>query len=142
MKDCKCLICNKIFKEKLSRIKTGRGKFCSIKCRGIGQRGIRHSKNTEFKKGLRNNPSGEFKRKKEKLGYSGLHSWLRRKLGRANKCVWCNTKNAKKYEWANVSLEYKETPEDWLSLCSKCHDKFDRDREWGIATLLFPEIKK
>ena len=40
----KCLICNKEFKTKLSRIKKGYGKYCSQQCYSIGSRGKRNIK--------------------------------------------------------------------------------------------------
>lgn len=46
-----CLICNKSFWIRTSRIKTGRGKYCSRKCKGLASRRKHFSIITEFKKG-------------------------------------------------------------------------------------------
>lgn len=72
------------------------------------------------------------------LGYTGLHNWIYRILGKAN---YCSNKdcyyprkntsgylmiNPKRYEWANISREYKQELTDWKQLCSSCHKKYDR----------------
>jgi|SRR3990167_6014529 len=99
-----------------------------------GTKGIHQSPQTEFRKGIRNNIGGEFKRKGENLSYYGLHSWVKRRLGKPLICSNCETLNSKRYEWANISLEYKEDVNDWMRLCAKCHDSYDRQKGWGIAT--------
>lgn len=66
--------------------------------------------------------------KGDKVGYTGLHQWVRRNLGKPLKCEHCGTTEAKKFEWANKSGEYKRTLEDWLRLCTKCHRRYDLDK--------------
>lgn len=63
--------------------------------------------------------------KGKNVGYVGLHNWVRLKLGKINKCDICGSINEKKYEWANVSGEYKRNLKDWIRLCVRCHKKFD-----------------
>ena len=49
--------------------------------------------------------------KGSKVGYNALHSWITRKLGKANKCS--NGHIAMGYEWANISGEYRRELNDW-----------------------------
>lgn len=74
--------------------------------------------------------------KGDNVGYYGLHSWVVRKLGKARKCAECG-KESGKIEWANKSHEYKRDITDWISLCKKCHGKFDSGKNWGSATRRF-----
>ena len=89
------------------------------------KKGQRNSINTEFKK-------GQFEDEKHLLwkgdeaGYSAIHKWLIRKLGQPRKCDGCGTTEAKRFEWANISGEYKRDFDDWKRLCKKCHAKFDK----------------
>ena len=57
------------------------------------------------------------------VGYIALHAWITRKLGRPNQCEVCGTTKAKRFEWANISLEYKRALEDWKRMCVSCHRK-------------------
>lgn len=42
------------------------------------------------------------------VGYSALHSWVRRELGTPNKCECCGTTGeGHSMHWANISGEYK-----------------------------------
>ena len=68
--------------------------------------------------------------KGDKVGYFALHDWIRRRLGKPRKCEECGTENAKKFEWANISREYKRNLSDWQRLCGKCHMKYDGYKRW------------
>jgi len=57
--------------------------------------------------------------KGDNVGYSALHKWVYKNLGKAKMCVDCNTE--KNVEWANISGEYKRDICDWEQLCRKCH---------------------
>jgi len=59
------------------------------------------------------------------VGYSALHRWVERKLGKPLQCEDCGTTAVKRYEWANISGEYKRDIKDFKRLCYKCHRKFD-----------------
>lgn len=64
--------------------------------------------------------------KGDDVKYQGLHIWVRKKLGKADKCEECmGLKGSIRYEWANKSGEYKRDLSDWISLCRKCHHEFD-----------------
>lgn len=57
--------------------------------------------------------------------YKVLHKWVARKLGRPRLCQHCGSTDAKKFEWANISKEYKREVTDWIRLCTPCHQVFD-----------------
>ena len=75
---------------------------------------------SEIKKGDKN-PSW----KGEKVGYPGVHDWIKEHYGRPNICENCKTTTAKRFEWANISGKYKRDISDFKRLCTKCHRKFD-----------------
>ena len=125
-----CLACQKKFKTWRNN------KFCSPKCywvmssrmenKGRFQKGKRYSRATEFKKG---HQSGEKHKdwKGDKVGYTALHDWVRKHLGRPKKCVNCETtsNNSHAIQWANKSQEYRRDLSDWLRLCASCHKRYD-----------------
>lgn len=131
----------------LSPLYHWKGKRCK-KCYSLWQIGRHVSSHTEFKKGIRNNIKGEFKKGhkpwntgierpemiREKhwnwmgnnVGYHGLHQWVIKELGKAFWCYVCmSCEEGKMYQWANISKEYKRELTDWIPLCSKCHAKYD-----------------
>lgn len=57
--------------------------------------------------------------KGDKVGYSGLHEWIRKRLIKPNSCQFCG-KN-KPLDLANISQKYKRELTDWIWLCKKCH---------------------
>ena len=63
--------------------------------------------------------------KGDNAGYTSKHDWIKRWYGRPNLCDHCGTEDAKKFEWANISGEYKRDRTDWYRLCTRCHRKFD-----------------
>ena len=63
--------------------------------------------------------------KGDEVSYSGLHYWIQRKLGQPSLCEECGTTTAKRFEWANISGEYKRILDDWVRLCKKCHNLYD-----------------
>lgn len=75
--------------------------------------------------------SGEnhFNWKGDNVGRRTLHKWVEKYKGKPGKCELCQDENAKKYEWANKSGEYKRELSDWLRLCGKCHFAYDKQHE-------------
>jgi len=67
----------------------------------------------------------------DKVGYQGVHSWLRREYGNASKCENCGTAESKRYEWANLSGGYKRDRRDWAELCVLCHRLIDNNYTWN-----------
>lgn len=91
--------------------------------------GIKRSK--EVKKRISDGHKGEKSVfwKGDDVGYNALHSWLIRELGPASYCSNDITHKAKRYEWANISREYKRDLNDYKPLCPSCHRKFDFTEE-------------
>jgi len=75
-------------------------------------KGLKMPKNTEEKNG---------QWRGDVASYSAKHHWVQHKFGKANSCELCKNKNAKRYEWANVSRTYKRERSDWVQLCKSCH---------------------
>ncbi len=71
--------------------------------------------------------SGEknFNWKGDKAGHHSFHTWVRTRLGTPKKCEHCGTTDAKFFDWANKSGEYKRDLNDWIRLCRKCHRQYD-----------------
>ena len=61
------------------------------------------------------------------VGYRGLHYWVSRKLGKANKCQFCDKEKTtpRSIHWANKSHTYLRELTDWISLCAFCHKQYD-----------------
>lgn len=66
--------------------------------------------------------------KGNKIGYFGLHMWIRRKLGAPHTCQFCKTTEGK-IEWANKSWKYKRDLDDWIPLCTPCHRGYDSNNK-------------
>jgi len=60
--------------------------------------------------------------------YQNLHSWVRAELGKPLGCSNDET-HIGKYNWANISKQYKHDLTDFKSLCISCHKKFDMTDE-------------
>lgn len=58
--------------------------------------------------------------------YSNIHVWIRASKTRPPYCEVCYTRDSARYEWANISGEYKKSLDDWKNLCVSCHLKIDR----------------
>ena len=83
---------------------------------------------SEAKKGSKN---GTWKG--DEVSYSGLHRWIRRNLGKANrcdnpKCVYPRLSALgkmmlapKRFHWANKSGKYLRDISDWWQLCQSCN---------------------
>lgn len=117
------------------------GNFCNYICHKKFQKGKRFSPKTEFKKGhiqkpewirrVVENNSGEKHHlwKGNRVGYVGLHNWVKRQYRSLKKkkiCEKCNSR--KNVQFANRSGKYRRNIADWLTLCVKCHNKFDKNR--------------
>jgi hypothetical protein len=63
--------------------------------------------------------------KGDSAGYSAMHKWIVKELGRPRKCEECSTETAKRFEWSNVDHKYRRATEDYKRLCASCHRKYD-----------------
>lgn len=68
-----------------------------------------------------------YKWKGDDVKYSGLHNWIRKKLGSPHYCEHCGNieLNYRQYHWANKGGKYKRKLDDWIRLCVSCHRKYD-----------------
>lgn len=79
--------------------------------------------------------------KGDDVGYSGIHSWVKKNLGKPTKCEYCGKDGltGRQIGWANKYHTYKRNLNDWLRLCVKCHCKYDKNHfsnshEQGTST--------
>lgn len=65
--------------------------------------------------------------KGDKVGYFGLHAWIRRNYGTPKKCEHCGKDNlqGRAIHWANKTGKYLRERNDWIRLCTACHGKYD-----------------
>lgn len=69
--------------------------------------------------------------KGDEVGYFGVHDWLTKHYGQPKYCSNCGSKDKdKRYEWANISGQYKRTINDFVRLCKKCHNDYDQVNAW------------
>lgn len=61
--------------------------------------------------------------KGDNVGYSGLHKWVYKILGKPDICEFCGTNglSGMKIHWANKSGKYIRDSKDWIRLCVRCH---------------------
>ena len=65
---------------------------------------------------------------KEKVSYSGIHKWIQRNLGKADRCenLKCLNKS-QNFDWAKLEdKEYEKKRENFLMLCKSCHIIYDK----------------
>ncbi len=137
-----CKTCKKVFYTYPSRI-SGKNShtadFCSKYCYSVirNKNLIKYGKNTRFNKGHISfskehpemMPRGESHCfwKGNKVGYRGLHYWLKRTKGIPNKCEFCGKQRTtiKSIHWANVDRKYKRDTKSYIALCASCHKLYD-----------------
>jgi hypothetical protein len=68
------------------------------------------------------------------VSYGALHDWVSYYLGRPQQCENCDTTEHWRYEWANISGEYKRELSDWARLCKNCHVLIDDTIRKGRIT--------
>lgn len=66
--------------------------------------------------------------KGDDVGYSALRGWISKVLGKPTTCQNCKKigLTGRKIHWANKSGRYLRNLNDWIRLCSSCHQFFDR----------------
>lgn len=134
----KCITCKKDFKTFPYRIRDGI-KFCSSKCYWKNKKGMAPTENqlralsmgwgaNKGKSGLRaeNHPLW----KGNAASYVSKHHFIYRLKGKANFCINCGSTEIPKgkkrwFEWANIDGRYSRNPDDYISLCKKCHALLD-----------------
>lgn len=73
--------------------------------------------------------------KGDEVGYIAIHDWVRRRLGKPRFCARCESTTEKRYEWANISGEYRRDLNDYVRLCKRCHNLFDNINEKRMNTM-------
>lgn len=65
--------------------------------------------------------------KGDNVGYTALHDWVRKVLGKPTTCEHCGKTGltGMKIHWANKSGQYLRRKFDWIRLCVSCHRKHD-----------------
>lgn len=158
-----CKNCQKDFEIWFSRKDIA--KYCSVQCQKIGQRqNIGPNKGRIFTQAERLNMSlaareryryeqvwnkgkktGRLKAisnenhylwKGDKAGYQSIHHWIRKQLGKPMECVYCGDRD-KRLEWASISHKARRDLNDYISLCCKCHSKYDDipSKAWATKRL-------
>jgi hypothetical protein len=57
-----------------------------------------------------------------------IHDWINRHYGRPKECKKCGaTSNEKRLTWANIDHKYRRIFSDFIGLCYKCHQVFDKE---------------
>lgn len=109
-----CKQCGQKFLIYLSHTKRGRGKFCSLECCNKNKIGKNIGENNCLWLG-------------EKVGYFGIHKWLARIYGKANKCENINClKRSTNFQWAKIKdKSYTRKRENFWMLCFGCHKRYD-----------------
>lgn len=67
--------------------------------------------------------------KGDKVGYWGVHRWVYKNKGKAVACLMNDETCKGKFEWSNVSQEYKRDLDDWQQLCRSHHRRYDLARQ-------------
>lgn len=63
------------------------------------------------------------------VSYRSLHKWVYKYVGSPIICSSCGKRGkGHNIHWANKSGEYKRETDDWIVLCPKCHNFFDKNR--------------
>ena len=98
------------------------------------KKGVGHTWGKKIAKSMKGNHnsklgSNHWNWKGEEVGYIGIHHWVKKLLGRPKYCEHCKMSYKKRYEWANISGEYKRDPLDWKRLCTSCHKIYDNSRK-------------
>lgn len=64
----------------------------------------------------------------DKVGYFGIHDWLKLNYGKADICEnsWC-LGLSDVFQWAKIEgKKYERKRENFIKLCVRCHVRYDR----------------
>ncbi len=101
----------------------------SIAHKGINiwMKGKHNSPRTEFKKGD-NVGNNHIHWLGDKIGKKSIHKWVKYWKGVPNYCEMCGTNEKRMYHWANIDHTYKRVLNDYISMCVRCHKKYDYEK--------------
>src|SRR5258708_36995664 len=93
----------------------------------IGKKRFPHTLETIQKMKLAQIGKKNYQWKGDRVGYSSLHKWVYKNLGKAIKCEFCRVEKTvpRSIQWSNKSHKYKRKLTDWIYLCVSCHKKYD-----------------
>lgn len=138
--------CGATFDTIPSRIKAGRGSFCSKTCFYKYRRprpcGLKYEIKVENRAWFRtDSPRATGDEHPAWRGgdvsYKRLHRWVREHREKPDSCEWCKATGP--LDWANLSHEYGRDLNDWVALCRKCHRNHDKGDARGAATRKYGE---
>lgn len=90
---------------------------------------ITNKKRSAWNKGLKGISGTDHAQwKGDSVTYRTIHTWVTWHKGKASYCSFNKTHTPDvfgRFEWANVSGEYKRDLNDYVSLCRSCHSKYD-----------------
>lgn len=112
-------------------------KYCSLRCRGKHQpsnsKGKKWSLASRERVKLLHDINGNGSR-----NYWSLHKWVAYRKGKASSCENCGLNEIKRrYEWSNISGEYKRDLNDYESLCVPCHREKDGNNKLYMFSPLY-----
>ena len=142
-----CKICSSEFVIYPYQIKKGFGNFCSHKCFSKNRMKIATTYCKNCNKKIKDIPirkrkycsrkcywkflttlenEGGMNWQGNKVGYHGIHDWLRKNFGKASKCEnkKCSGKSST-YQWASKNGKYIRNKDEFWQLCRSCHNIFD-----------------
>jgi hypothetical protein len=129
-KELICIICGK--SKYIPGKRLNSFKYCSYKCSGVSKKGI--IPKMAFKpKDVRITGNNNYGWKGDSASYVAKHRWVKKWFGKPDHCDDCKSLD-KKYNWANISGQYKRDRGDWKQLCISCHRKYDNWIEKMIKT--------
>ena len=79
--------------------------------------------------------------KGDEVSYAGLHMWVKKELGAPKYCEHCKKTDKKRYEWANISRQYKRVLTDWVRLCKSCHIAYDKEVIYAVPSMRVVSLK-
>ena len=126
-----CVTCSKQFDACVGSVKKGYSKFCDAQCYFKSEEVKIGGKSSKGSKRIYNEGVKNKNWKGDSVGYTSLHMWVYRKLGKANHCVECDADEIPKgykrfFQWSNISQYYRRDLSDWRQLCVICHTAIDK----------------
>jgi hypothetical protein len=61
--------------------------------------------------------------KGDRVGYHGVHDWVKKNLPRPELCQWCRSKPPR--DLANITGRYNRDFINWMYMCRSCHKRLD-----------------
>ncbi len=136
----KCLSCQTLISVANWQIRSGRGLYCSPKCRELGRFNRRVTKICRTCKSTFTVPKCRLRgrevlycsiacrKDRPDIGYWAIHKWLTRVYGKASKCENPSCKKQSKiFQWAKIrEKDYLRDRACFIELCRSCHTIYDK----------------